>query len=68
MRESSSIIITLMRELRNNNAITYEKLSSKINYWCGEGTIRKWVQSRDGYKVYEEGDPPSQQTPTPEAL
>ena len=43
-----------MRELRNNNSITYEKLSSKINYWCGEGTIRKWVQSRDDYSLYTE--------------
>ena len=44
----------LMRELRNNNAITYLKLASKVNYWCGEATIRKWVQSRDGYHIYME--------------
>ena len=43
-----------MRELRNNNAICYSKLASKIDYWCGEGTIRKWVITRDGYKLYIE--------------
>ena len=54
LREWGGIKDTLMRELQNNNSITYEKLASKIDYWCGEGTIRKWVQSRDGYKVYME--------------
>ena len=54
MREWGGIKDTLIRELQNNNNISYDRLSSKINYWCGEGTIRKWVQSRDGYKVYME--------------
>jgi len=43
-----------MRELRKNNSICYEKLAAKIDYWCSAGTIRKWVQSRGGYKIYME--------------
>ena len=52
IRQWPTIKETLMRELQNNNAITYQNLSSEINYWCGAGTIQKWVQSRDGYLLY----------------
>lgn len=54
LRQWGTIKSTLMRELRNNNAITYQKLSSKINYWCSDNTISKWVKSREGYKLYTE--------------
>lgn len=54
LRQWSSIKDTLMRELRKNNSICYKRLASKINYWCGDTTIRKWVQSRDGYHLYIE--------------
>ena len=54
LRKWSSIKETILRELRNNNSIGYEKLVSKVDYWCGYNTIRGWVQSRDGYKIYTE--------------
>ena len=41
LREWGGIKNTLIRELQNNNNISYDRLSSKINYWCGEGAIRK---------------------------
>ena len=43
-----------MRELRNNNIITYKALVSKIEHWCGHNTIPKWLQLRDGYHLYME--------------
>ena len=54
LRKWSTIKDTLMRELRKNNSICYKRLASKIDYWCSDSTIRKWVQSRQGYNLYME--------------
>ena len=44
IRQWGTITNNLMRGLRNDNSITYQKLSSIINYWCSDVNIRK-VQS-----------------------
>ena len=45
LRKWPTIKDSLMRELRKNNSIGYEKLASAIDYWCSHCTICKWVQS-----------------------
>ena len=45
---------TLVRELRDDNSISYQKLAAKLNYWCSEGTTQTWVQSRNKLYLYIE--------------
>ena len=49
-----SIEATLIRSIQKNNSVTYEQLESKIKFWCSSATIRRWLTSRDGFKVYKE--------------
>ena len=40
--------------LQTNNNASYVQLESSINNWCSAETIRRWVTSRPGYKLYRE--------------
>ena len=44
----------LKEELRKNSSILYHQLETKILHWCSSLTIRRWVQSREGYKLFTE--------------
>jgi hypothetical protein len=33
---------------------SYYNISSAINFWCSAWTIRKWIQSREGFHLYNE--------------
>ena len=49
-----AIETALADALQKNNSASYASLEAKIDYWCSAGTIRRWVTSRDGYRVYKE--------------
>ena len=44
----------LIKALQKYNSASYASLEAEINCWCSAGTIRRWVTSRDGYRVYKE--------------
>ena len=54
IRKQPIIKEALLQALRNNNSISYTKLEAKIDHWCSAGTIRRWVQSREGFNLYTE--------------
>jgi len=49
-----AIKAALIDALQKNNSASYASLAAKIDYWCSAGTIRRWVTSRDGYRVLKE--------------
>lgn len=44
-------LITL---LQKDNSLSYEGLSNGINHWCNPSTIRRWITTREGFKMYGE--------------
>ena len=54
LRKQPIIKEALLDALRNNNSISYTRLEAKIDHWCSAGTIRRWVQSREGFRLYME--------------
>ena len=46
------IIIDITDAIRKNPRRSWEGIEKDIEHWCSAATIRRWVTSRAGYKLY----------------
>ena len=44
----------IMEILRKDVSISYYGIANEIDHWCSHSTIRRWVITREGYRMYTE--------------
>jgi hypothetical protein len=42
----------IINTVKANPMISWKGLEGEINHWCSDGTIRRWLTSWVGYKLY----------------